>query len=88
MPGATRVGALSNAWALAKVGLADPLTGTERPITFDHAVAASDDDVVLAHLEHRLVAQATRLLRAEIWKTGGEKTLASRLGAPLRRTGR
>jgi superfamily II DNA or RNA helicase len=73
--GCYKVGALSNAWALAKVGLADPLTETERPITFDHAVADRDRDVVLAHLQHRLVAQATRLLRAEIWKTGGEKTL-------------
>jgi hypothetical protein len=73
--GCYKVGALSNAWALAKVGLADPLSGTERPITFDHGVADRDKDVVLAHLQHRLVAQATRLLRAEIWKTGGEKTL-------------
>lgn len=70
-----KVGALSNAWALAKVGLGDPLTGNERQITFDHQVADRDRDVVLAHLQHRLVAQATRLLRAEIWKTGGEKTL-------------
>ncbi len=73
--GCYKVGALSNAWALAKTGLADPLSGNERPITFDHAVAERDRDVVLAHLQHRLVAQATRLLRAEIWKTGGEKTL-------------
>jgi hypothetical protein len=73
--GCYKVGALSNAWALAKVGLGDPLSGTERPITFDHGVADRDKDVVLAHLQHRLVAQATRLLRAEIWKTGGEKTL-------------
>jgi hypothetical protein len=73
--GCYKVGALSNAWALAKVGLADPLSGNERQITFDHQVADRDRDVVLAHLQHRLVAQATRLLRAEIWKTGGEKTL-------------
>ncbi len=73
--GCYKVGALSNAWALAKVGLADPLSGNERQITFDHQVAERDRDVVLAHLQHRLVAQATRLLRAEIWKTGGEKTL-------------
>jgi hypothetical protein len=73
--GCYRIGALSDAWALAKVGLADPLSGNERPITFDHEVADRDRDVVLAHLQHRLVAQATRLLRAEIWKTGGEKTL-------------
>lgn len=73
--GCYKVGALSNAWALAKAGLTDPLGGNERPITFDHQVAARDRDVVLAHLQHRLVAQATRLLRAEIWKTGGEKSL-------------
>ncbi len=74
-PRCFKVGALSNAWALAKVGLADPLTGNERFITFDHAIAERDRDVVLAHLEHRLVAQSTRLLRAEIWKSGGDRSL-------------
>lgn len=73
--GCFRVGALSNAWALAKVGLADPLNGNERPVTFDHQVADRDQDVVLAHLEHRLVAQSTRLLRAEIWKSSGDRSL-------------
>jgi superfamily II DNA or RNA helicase len=74
-PGCFHVGQLTNAWALGKVGLRDPLTDVERPITFDHAIASRDRDVVLAHLGHHLVGQATRLLRAEIWKTGGEKTL-------------
>src|SRR5439155_22287486 len=41
-------------------------------ITFDHAVAAGADDVVLAHLGHRLVAQSLRLLRAEIWSSGSD----------------
>jgi len=86
-PGCFRVGALSNAWSLAKIGLAEPLTGKERPITFDHEVASRDRDVVLAHLQHRLVTQATRLLRAEIWKTGGERTL-HRVAACLAADGR
>jgi len=77
---------LTNAWALARVGLFDPITSRERPITFDHAVAEADRDVVLAHLGHRLVAQSTRLLRAEIWKTGAEAGL-SRVSASLARDG-
>jgi hypothetical protein len=75
-PGCYAVPALSTSWALAKMGLYDPIANVERPITFDHSVAAKDRDVVLAHLGHRLVAQATRLLRAEIWKTGGDKALS------------
>jgi len=38
-----------------------------RPIVFDHESADGHDDVVLAHLGHPLVLQASRLLRAEIW---------------------
>ena len=44
-------------------------------ITFDHAVAAEADDVVLAHLGHRLVAQSLRLLRAEVWSSGADVRL-------------
>jgi len=55
-------------WVNATVGLADPLTGHERPVTFDPDVAAAyEGDVVLVHLNHPLVANATRLLRAEVW---------------------
>jgi hypothetical protein len=46
-----------------------------RPITFDHAVAAGHDDVVLVHLGHRLVQQCLRLLRAEVWATGEQRDL-------------
>lgn len=74
-PGCFRVGAMSHTWALTKMGLADPLSGEERAITFDHEIAAHDRDVVLAHLGHRLVTHATGLLRAEIWKSGGDRTL-------------
>jgi len=64
-----RLGALSGSWARATTGLPHPVTGELRPITFDHDVAAEHDDVVLAHLQHRLVQQALRLLRAEIFSS-------------------
>src|SRR5262249_46246648 len=70
------VPALTRSWALAAADVVDPLTGEQLPVTFDHAVAGGADDVVLAHLGHRLVAQSLRLLRAEIWSSGS----AVRLG--------
>jgi superfamily II DNA or RNA helicase len=60
--------ALTGSWAPATVGLAHPVTGAQRPVTFDHAAAAGRDDVVLVHLGHRLVTLATALLRAEVWR--------------------
>jgi hypothetical protein len=42
---------------------------------FDHSVAAGRDDVVLCHLNHRLVQMCLRLLRAEIWSQGQAKKL-------------
>ncbi len=69
------VPALTRSWALAAADVVDPLTGDQLPVTFDHAVAAGADDVVLAHLGHRLVAQSLRLLRAEIWSSGSEVRL-------------
>ena len=62
---------LDGVWARCTEGLAHPHTGEVRPITFDHAVAQGRDDVVLVHLNHRLVQMATRLLRAEIWASDG-----------------
>ena len=58
---------LTGSWAQAVYGLEHPHTGTRRPITFDHGVAQGRDDVVLAHLNHRLVQMSLRLLRAEVW---------------------
>jgi superfamily II DNA or RNA helicase len=63
---------LTRSWASATRDLYDPIADVVRPITFDHAVATDADDVVLAHLNHRLVAQAMRTLRAEIWSSGAE----------------
>ncbi len=59
---------LSGAWAECSAGLAHPHTKALRPITFDHEVARGRDDVVLVHLNHRLVQMAMRLLRAEVWR--------------------
>jgi hypothetical protein len=56
-------------------GLAHPHTGVPRPIVFDHVLVDGRDDVVLAHLNHRLVAMALRLLRAEVWAAGGRGKL-------------
>ncbi|MBG0564941.1 DISARM system SNF2-like helicase DrmD [Actinoplanes aureus] len=42
-----------------------PLTGS-RPITFDAEVIKGRDGIVLAHLNHPLVAMSTRLLRASV----------------------
>jgi superfamily II DNA or RNA helicase len=60
-------------WERTVTGLADPLDGHLRPFTFDAKVAEGRDDIVLAHLEYPLVAQATRLLRSAIW--GGRAAL-------------
>ncbi len=57
---------LTGAWGGCLAGLLHPHTKKERPITFDHGVAKDRDDVVLAHLNHRLVDMSQRLLRAEI----------------------
>jgi hypothetical protein len=66
---------LPGSWGRATVGLEHPHTGIRRPITFDHDVAKGRDDVVLAHLNHRLVQMCLRLLREEIWKLGDVKRL-------------
>jgi hypothetical protein len=60
-------------WERTVTGLADPLDGHLRPLTFDAGLAENRDDVVLAHLGYPLVAQATRLLRSAIW--GGRAAL-------------
>ena len=58
---------LPGSWGRATIGLEHPHTGVRRPVAFDHEVAKGRDDVVLAHLNHRLVQMCLRLLRAEIW---------------------
>jgi hypothetical protein len=54
-------------WQPCLNGLIHPHTGLQRLITFDPEAAAGRDDIVLAHLNHRLVQRCLRLLRAEVW---------------------
>ena len=78
---AFRLPALSNSWAQCSDGLAHPHTKRVRPIVFDAALATGRDDVVLAHLNHRLVQMCLRLLRAEIWSLGTQSKRLSRVTA-------
>lgn len=72
-PGEIAPPVLRSGWERTVLDLADPLTGQPRPLTFDASVVGDRDDVVLAHLEHPLVAQGTRLLRSAVW--GGSTAL-------------
>ena len=67
--------ALSGSWARCTEGLSHPHTGVIRPITFDHTVSKGRDDVVLIHLNHRLVQMCLRLMRAEVWAQDDVKRL-------------
>jgi SNF2 family DNA or RNA helicase len=67
--------ALKHSWAACAEGLEHPFTKEIRPITFDHAAADGRDDLVLVHLNHRLVQMSLRLLRAEVWSAKGRKRL-------------
>jgi superfamily II DNA or RNA helicase len=70
-----RLPALRDSWAACAEGLEHPHSKAIRPITFDHAVANGRDDVVLVHLNHRLVQMCLRLLRAEVWSEAARKKL-------------
>ncbi len=66
---------LSGSWAKCTNGLEHPHTRQKRPIVFDHTLVNGRDDVVLAHLNHRLVTMSLRLLRAEIWSSSDQRKL-------------
>ena len=74
-----RLPALSDSWAQCADGLAHPHNKRIRPIVFDAALAKDRDDVVLLHLNHRLVQMCLRLLRAEIWSLGTQTGHLSRV---------
>ena len=76
-----RLPQLAGTWQSAYEGLAHPHTHEVRPVVFDHTLAQGRDDVVLVHLNHRLVRMCLQLLRAQIWSTG-ERQL-SRITARL-----
>jgi superfamily II DNA or RNA helicase len=69
------VPALTGSWVRATEGLTEKLPPSsdgrhaepaQLPVTFDAEIAKGRDDVVLAHLNHPLVAMSTRLLRAAV----------------------
>ncbi len=67
---------LQGTWADAMTGLEHPHTHKRRAITFDHdIVKGREEDLVLAHLNHRLVSLSLRLLREEVWKLDDIKKL-------------
>jgi hypothetical protein len=76
-----RFPALSGSWEQCTEGLAHPHTKVVRPIVFDASLAAGRDDVVFAHLNHRLVQMCLRLLRAEIWSIGTHVKHLSRVSS-------
>ncbi|MEV7226958.1 DISARM system SNF2-like helicase DrmD [Polymorphospora sp. NPDC051019] len=62
---------LTGSWQRAAAGLTEKLKRRnepprQRPVTFDAGAAKDRDDVVLAHLNHPLVAMSTRRLRAAV----------------------
>jgi SNF2 family DNA or RNA helicase len=68
--------ALIGSWELCAEGLTHPLFKEQvRPFVFDHNLARGREDVVLVHLNHRLVQMSLRLLRAEVWSQEGKKRL-------------
>lgn len=58
----------TGSWGVCARGLPHPHTKQKRPITFDPQRAYRRDDVVYVHLNHPLVQQSIRLLRAEVGK--------------------
>lgn len=69
------VPALTGSWAESTKGLVHPHTKETRPIVFDQNLVKDRDDVVLAHLNHKLVQMSLRLLRAEVWSPRSKKGL-------------
>jgi superfamily II DNA or RNA helicase len=66
---------LTGSWSACAEGVEHPHTGVARPIVFDHSLVRDRDDVVLVHLNHRLVQMALRLLRAEVWSPTSQQKL-------------
>lgn len=73
---------LDGAWRNCSQGLQHPHTKRIRPITFDDSIVDGRDDVVLVHLNHRMVQMCQRLLRAEVWSQGDTKRI-NRVAARL-----
>ena len=66
---------LPGSWGRALAGLEHPFTKERRPITFKASLVVKRDDLVLVHLNHKLVQLSLRLLREEIWNLNDVKLL-------------
>jgi hypothetical protein len=66
---------LTGSWSVCAERLSHPHTHVIRPVSFDEAVVRGRDDLVLAHLNHRLPQMCLRLLRAEVWAEKGNSKL-------------
>lgn len=64
---------LTGSWRDCSEGLMHPHSQEVRPITFDQSIIKGRDDVVLCHLNHKLVQMCLRLLRAELWAMNSKK---------------
>ncbi|NBD18968.1 MAG: hypothetical protein GVY04_23400 [Cyanobacteria bacterium] len=78
-----RLPALKGSWASCSEGLAHPHSGEIRPISFNPDIVTGRDDVVLVHLNHRLVQMCLRLLRAEVWSNAKTSTRLHRVCAEI-----
>ncbi len=67
--------AFKGSWTACADGLVHPHTEEIRCVTFDPDVSKGRDDVVLVHLNHRLVQMCLRLLRAEVWSVEGRQKM-------------
>ena len=82
---AFRLPTLTGSWSECAIGLPHPHTGEIRPLVFEQEALRGRDDVVLAHLGHRLVQMCLRLLRAEVW-AGDERRELARVTARKAKT--
>jgi ERCC4-related helicase len=71
-----QIPALGGSWEGCSEGLIHKHTQELRPIVFDHNLAKGRDDMVLVHLNHKLVQMCLRLLRAEVWSREGRQKLS------------
>lgn len=58
---------LEGPWKRCLEGSADPYTGRPRPAVLDPALTRRRNDLVLLHLEHRLIRMCLGILRGELW---------------------
>ena len=58
---------LTGAWSSCREGNEHPHTHEVRPIVFDGDLVRMRDDIVLAHLNHRLVNLSLQTLRSQLW---------------------